>query len=100
MKVTIKGILHMMTSPYSDAQSYQIFASDMSSLSDKYSSYVPIKEVEAEFDIPDDFDPRPGMVAGLREKKKEILAEAHMKANEIEERIQTLLCLEFKGDAP
>lgn len=99
MKVTVTGILHMYQTTWNAAPSYRIFSSDMSSCSDKNTTYVPIKPVESEFEIPDDFDPRPAIVASLREQKKSILADAHVKAVAIEERIQSILCLEFKEEA-
>jgi hypothetical protein len=52
-----------------------------------------------EFDIPDDFDPRPAMISGLREQKQKVIADAQLEAMKIEERIQKLLCIEHKADA-
>lgn len=99
MKVTVKGILHMQQWEWEKAPTYAIYSGDMSGSSSASLTYAPIKPVEIEFEIPDDFDPRPAIVAGLREQKKSILADAHVKAVAIEERIQSILCLEFKEEA-
>jgi hypothetical protein len=57
--------------------------------------------MEHEVDIPElDFLPvdtvRKNLVAGLREKKKEIQAETHKKLSEIDDKIQQLMCIEMK----
>lgn len=51
------------------------------------------------FEVPDDWDPRPGMVEALRAEKAELLAQAQLKASQIEERINSLLAIECKVEA-
>ena len=58
---------------------------------------VFISEHEYEVDVPDDFDPLPQVVAGLRERKQKILADSQLAANEIDDQIQRLLCIENKS---
>ena len=47
-----------------------------------------------ETDIPDDFDPRPGMVKALREQRKAAEREFAAKVMEIDQRINSLLAIE------
>jgi hypothetical protein len=94
MKVTIKGIIHWQDSGYTPPQ-FRLWPQDMSSCGPEY---VPIQPHEMEVEIPDDFDPRPKQVEILRQKKKEVLAAAQEKVNNLEEQIQRLLCIEFKPE--
>ena len=98
MKVTIKGILHWEKNSWSENHSYGIYRHDMSDMSSENTHYAAIQPVEFEVEIPDDFDPRPGIVKGMRETKQRILAEAQVKANEIDEQIQQLLSIEYKPE--
>ena len=95
MKVTVKGFLHYHKSEWDEFPRYQIFSSDMSCIGPEY---VPIKEVEIDMEIPDDFDPIPKQVEALRAKKKEVMAESQQKLNDLEHQIQAFLCIEFKPE--
>lgn len=99
MKVTMKGILHFTQWSWENVPSYRIYDVDMTNRSDENVTYAPIKEVSIDFEIPDDFDPRPAVIAGLRDQKQKILADAQVAANKVEERIQQLLCLENKVES-
>ncbi len=57
---------------------------------------VFVSEHEFEVAIPPNFDPLPRVVSSLREEKKKILAEAHVKAQNIEDQIQRFLAIEQK----
>jgi UTP-glucose-1-phosphate uridylyltransferase len=96
MKIKVQGLVHWHKYDWDDKPVYQIFPNDMSSCGPEY---VPIVSQEFEFDIPDDFDPRPTQVAALREHKKKVLEEAQRKANNIEDQIKRLLAIEFKSGA-
>jgi hypothetical protein len=50
-------------------------------------------EHEFEVEVPDNFDPRPGQVAALEAKKKEIQAEFAAKVKQIEDQINSLLAI-------
>lgn len=89
MKITAKGVLHWHEGDFT------IFRTAMSSCGP---NYVPIREVECEFEIPDDFDPRPKQIEALRDHKQKILAETNVKVNNIEEQIQALLAIEHKPE--
>lgn len=96
MKVTAKGFLHWHQDRWMESPEFVVHAHDFS----KYDpTYVAIRPVETEFEIPDDFDPRPQQIDALRQEKSRILGEAQAKANNIEEQIQRLLCIEYKPEA-
>ena len=96
MKVTIKGFIHLYKSMYlGDLDEYQFHMHDMSDMGPEY---VLIQPHEFEVEIPDDFDPRPGMIDGLRKQQQQTLADAQLKVTRIEERIQQLLCIEHKPE--
>jgi len=94
MKVTLKMFLHWSHTDYSGPQ-WQLWSTDMSA---HFKDTVCIGEREIEIDAPDDFDPRPGMVDSLRKQKAQVLADAQLKATQIEGRIQQLLCIEHKPE--
>lgn len=96
MKVVVEGILHW-EQWFADKPIYVIHSSDMSGCSDDMHHYAPIKSMWIETEIPDDFDPRPAIVAGLREQKQKILADSQIKANAIDEKIQQILSIEYKS---
>ena len=56
---------------------------------------VFIEEQQFTVDIPDDFDPIPGQVAALEEKKREALAEYQRTVAEINDRLSKLQAIEF-----
>ena len=77
---------------------YNVYQTDMSG--DQYfGSLVTKKTVNVEFDIPDDFNVNYELVKTLRKQQKTIQADAQMKLTQIEERIQSLLCIEHKAEA-
>lgn len=96
MKVKIKGFVHWHKYEWDSEPQYAIWRCDMS---DNGPEYVCIGEREFETEIPDDFDPRPSQISALRKAKQEILADAQLKVNNIEEQIQSLLCIEHKAAA-
>lgn len=60
--------------------------------------YTPVLEqtVTFEADIPDDFDIVSAEIDQLQKTKKKIQADAQLQVTQIEERIQSLQCLEYK----
>ena len=91
---TIEMILHVRKDDWEDEYKYSVFSSDMSAC-----GYIPIlaKEIEVTFDIPDGFDPVNAHIDTLKEEKQKIAAEAQVKMNNLEEQIQSLLCIEDKS---
>jgi hypothetical protein len=61
-------------------------------------SYATVCPHTVVVEIPDGFDPVTGMVDSLRSQKKQVLAEAQLKANKLEQQIQSLLAIEYKAD--
>ena len=92
MKVTVKANLHWENSKF-EPPHYVFWQHRMPDGPER----VFISEHEYEVDVPDDFDPLPQVVAGLRERKQKILADSQLAANEIDDQIQRLLCIENKS---
>ena len=95
MKANIKAVVHWRKWEWENEPVYIINPSDLSRVDP---CYVPVREIEIEVEIPDDFDPRPQQIEALRKEKQRILAEAEVKATNIEEQIQRLLCIEYKPE--
>jgi len=69
----------------------------------RVASYVPegaieISWTEVSMDVPEDFDLTTGQIDMLKTEKQKILAEAGLKAANIEDQIQRLLFIEHKGE--
>ena len=60
-----------------------------------FCDYVLAAPFTLEADVPDDFDPRPGMVDKLREKRKLVEREFARTVMEIDQRINSLLAIEM-----
>ena len=100
MKVTISGVVHWHKYTWSDKATYELHNTDMS---DYGHQFVPIGPASFEFDVPDDFDYISGQIKTMKAEKEKILADAHVKAMNIDAQIQELLCLEhrdFNGGDP
>lgn len=66
--------------------------------SEEYSpNTVVVREHEFEVEVPDDFDPRAGLVANLEEQKKRVQAEFARAVRDIDQRIQSLLAIEHNA---
>lgn len=96
MKATISGYVYWFKFDFMDAPKYTFH--NTATLANGSPEYALIGPHTIEVDIPDDFDPTPGRIATMKAEKQRILAEAHVKAENIEEQIQKLLCLEFKPE--
>ena len=57
------------------------------------------KKVEIEFDLPPEFNIDAESIKAMRSEQKRINAEAHLQVTRLEERIQSLLCIEHKDEA-
>lgn len=57
--------------------------------------YVVLGSKEVEFDIPDDFDPRPAQIKALKEKQRQAAADFQAFTTETMRRIQELQALEM-----
>lgn len=90
MKVTIKGYITCTQYAWDSKQTYSFYSFDPTTYD---SSTVKVMEHEFEVEVPDNFDPRPGQVATLEAKKKEIKAEFAAKVKQIEDQINSLLAI-------
>lgn len=90
MKHTMKMIAHFSRNFDGDI-SYELYTCDMS----QYGS-TPICAVDVEFETPDDFNHVSAEIEILRKQKQKIQAEAQIKANEIDDQIAKLSCLEYR----
>jgi hypothetical protein len=88
--IKIKGAIYRRELRYSESY-YMFFVFDACD-----AETVKVMDYTLEVEIPDDFDPRPGMLANLREQKRAVEAEYAAKVNVIENKIRNLLAL----DAP
>jgi hypothetical protein len=93
MKVKVKAVIHYRKYDFQDTAQYVIFPCRF----DNDTDTLPILETELEVEIPDDFDPINTKIGILRQEKQRIQAEAHVKAENIEQQIQELLCIEDKS---
>lgn len=88
---TTKAFIHAQWNKYSKDFSYVAYAGDMTEY-----GYILLEERELSFESPDDKRLRSLAAQSLRAKKNKELAEAHVKAQEIDQEIEELLALEFK----
>ena len=80
-----------------DWQNNVAFSAKMCDMSEYGYTFLGFtKEVSVEFDVPDDFDLTAEEIKALREQQKRIQADAQRQVVEIEERIQSMLAIEYK----
>ena len=78
---------------YKDEIKFSALGCDMS----QYGyTLLETKQALIDFDISDDFSLDAEEIKAMRAEQKRILAESQKKVTELEERIQSLLCLEMK----
>lgn len=94
MKVELNGFIVLHSAKYMDKPEYIFCQSEMKCMPEEY---VSIQPHSFTVEIDEKIDVTPKIVAGMREKQKNIRAEAEKEIIEIEERIQSLLCLENKA---
>lgn len=92
MKIT--GYVHWVNRSWYHRPQFEIWPQDMA---DAGPEFVLAGTVEVDWTPPAEFDPRPQQIQALRDAKNKLLADAQVKANNIEEQIQKLQALEFKG---
>lgn len=90
MKVQIKGFIFAGTD-YHGELVYSFADYDRSQFDN---GLVKVREHTFEADVPDEFDPRPGMIANLKREKQRVLAECAAQVTELDGRIQSLQAIE------
>jgi Tfp pilus assembly protein PilN len=93
MKLT--AYVHWVNKEWYDAPRFEVWPSDMTLVG---ANYVLVGTVDLDFDIPAGFDPRPAQIDALKEQQKKIMADSQAKVTAIEEQIQKLQAIEFKGE--
>lgn len=92
MKIKIEGGIYFDPDSlkYSSSDKYRFCCVVQSN----FCGYTLIVPHTLEAEIPDDFDPRHGMVAELREERKKAEREFAARVMEIDQRINSLLAIE------
>jgi hypothetical protein len=90
MKITIKGFITCQQYAWDTKPTFSFYGFDPTGYDP---STVKVMEHEFEVEVPDNFDPRPGQVAGLKAKKEEIQAQFAAKVKEIDDQINSLLAI-------
>lgn len=95
---TIKGFLTWRESPFGDKPEVAFLGYDPREY-DRDSKYprVVLREHSFDVEVPDDFDPRPGMVAALEKQKQQIRAAFAASVAEIDQRISELKAITFES---
>ena len=91
MKTKIKGFVHMSTEKWNHGHLH-LYGCDMSDCS---IGVVLVKKVDFEFDMPDNFDPRPAQIKALQEKQTQAAADFHALQTDIMRQINDLQALEL-----
>ena len=97
MKRTVTQKFHIHAEKKWDGTvNFKLYQTDMS----KY-GYVCLGEFEKdiEFDVPDDFRFELEEIKALREQKKKVQAQAQSMIDQIDDKIQRLLCIEHKAES-
>ena len=97
MKIPLEVFVISNNGSWLGKQKFEAWSCDPSKHNPAAYSFVTTTNIEVE--IPDDFDPVATQVECLKAKKQEILATAQVQANNIEDQIQRLLCIEYKPEA-
>lgn len=92
--ITLKMHVHARRSDYDGSISWYLYSTPCMQ---EY-GYVQLFEHDVSFEIPDDFDMTPAEIALLKEAKKAVQAACQKKLDEIDEKIQKLLCIEHKPE--
>lgn len=89
---TIKGGVYFNTDSLNHtwAQKYKFHTG----IAENFASYVLIAPHEFTFEVPDDFDPRPQLVAALKVKRGNLRAEFAAACTEIERQISQYQAIE------
>lgn len=95
MQVEIKGFIFAGPDIYGDISkpAFGFYDWDLSK-SDSFKDRVKVCEHTVVVDVPDNFDPRPGLIANLERERERAKAEFAKRVTEIDAQIQSLLAIE------
>ncbi len=101
MKVEIKSYLNMVHYVWADKPEYLLYPFPIEGEIDPsiFKQKATVCEVFTSHDIPDDFDPRPQMIAALEQQRRKAMADHEAFMNVIEGRIASLRAIEHKVTA-
>jgi hypothetical protein len=96
MRIEIKGFIFACPDVYGKMEepTYRFYDWDVTERSDSFQKYVKVCEHTLVAEIPDNFDPRPGLVANLERERERVQAEFTKRVTEINAQIQSLLAIE------
>lgn len=98
MKKTVTHYLCMRFEPtYMTEPEFGFHPCDMGMYSD---SYTTIKVVDFDLELPDEFDPKLAMVEKMKAAKEKAKAEFQFLMDTIDGKIQQLIAIEYREDAP
>lgn len=100
-QTTVKQTLFIMQnlSPYSWEQKYSVAAHDMSKSECFDGKYVCLGEHEVEIPIPTDVNPAALAIAALERHRDVVREQMMQKISVIDERIESIRCIEYKPEA-
>jgi hypothetical protein len=61
--------------------------------------YIPAGTATLTIEVPDDFDPRMGVVDALKDQKQKLMAEFQSRINEIDKQISQYTAIEYAEEA-
>lgn len=97
MKHTVKGFITYEKNPWNAVA--RISFQTWEPTPNIFPNMVIVCEHSIEVEVPDNFDPRPEMIAKLREEEKKAMADFEFKVNQIRKQISELQAIELSPGA-
>jgi len=91
MKIKLTAHIFFTKHSWENQGNYQVFYCHLEDTDTR--TYVGSQEIE--FDIPENYDPRPQQIAALQELQQKAAADYQTKVTEIQRRISKLQALEY-----
>ena len=92
MKHTIKGYITYSKDPYATEPEISFYTFNPNP--EHWPDLVVVAEHSIEVEVPDNFDPRHGLITNLKEQEKKAMAEFQAKVTAIHKRISELQAIE------
>lgn len=94
MKVIVEGYIIARQDRWMKEPEFMFREYDASAYPSEHEAKVLVGRHTVEFDVPDAFDMRPGIVANLEKEKEKLKAAFQARITEINAQIQSLLAIE------
>ena len=91
--IKIKGFLQWAQSSWEKTPHFEFNKIEFKS--NEYGEYATVRPMEIEVEVPDDFDPTLGIIAGLESRKRELRLKLASELAEIDDRISKLQAIEY-----